>query len=59
YIGEIDNKKFRLVLLGIYKDYDKKFIFNPSADLDIQEGDYLIVIGNIFFIKEYDRYVHS
>lgn len=59
FIQDIESKRFRLVLLGVYNGIDKRFIFNPKPDLEIVEGDYLIVIGNLFFIKEFDRYLHS
>ncbi len=58
-ISDFDNKKFRLILLGIYKQSEKKFVFNPQDNIKLEEGDYLIVIGNEVFIKEFDKYLHS
>ncbi|MEA1956027.1 MAG: ion transporter [Campylobacterota bacterium] len=58
-IGEFDNKKFRLILLGIYQQSKKEFLFNPNDTIPIAEGDYLLVIGNIVFIKEFDKYLHT
>lgn len=57
-INEFDNKKYRLVFLGIYKEKEKKFFFNPKDDISLEEGDYLLVIGNVVFMKEFDRYLH-
>jgi len=57
-IKEFDNKKYRLVFLGIYKEKEKKFFFNPKDDISLEEGDYLLVIGNVVFMKEFDRYLH-
>lgn len=57
YVKDLENVKYRIVLLGIYKDKTKRFFFNPIDDTLLEEGDYLLVIGNSLFIKEYEKYL--
>ena len=58
-IGMLDNLKYRLILLGIYKKSNRLFFFNPIEDTLLEEGDYLIVIGNVVFIKEFEKYLNK
>ena len=58
-VSELDNKKYRVVLLGIYKGTTKQFFFNPIESTFLEEGDYLLVIGNKVFIKEFEKYLHK
>ena len=58
-VGELDNKKFRLILLGVYKQEHKRFFFNPIDDTILEHGDYLVVIGNSVFVKEFEKYLHK
>jgi voltage-gated potassium channel len=58
-VGDIPNKKYRVVLLGIYKkDYDS-FWFNPIDSTLLQVGDIILVIGYKVFIKEFEKVLHS
>jgi voltage-gated potassium channel len=43
----------RLIVLGIYNTWGSKFLFNPSADLTINEGDVAIVIATRSLIDEF------
>lgn len=58
-VEELDNKRYRLVLLGIFKKEHKRFFFNPQENTILQHGDYLVVIGNNIFIKEFEKYLHT
>lgn len=58
-VGELENKKYRVVLLGIYKKSKKRFLFNPLDSTFLEAGDYLLVIGNSQFIKEFTNYLHK
>lgn len=58
-IHELNNLKFRIVLLGIYKKDEKRFFFNPSDEITLDSGDYLLVIGKSVFIKEFEKYLHK
>ena len=58
-VGELKNKKYRVVLLGIYKKETKEFLFNPPNEAVLELGDYLLVIGNTQFIKEFTNNLHK
>lgn len=58
-VGELDNKRYRIILLGIYKKSKKRFFFNPIDSTMLEAGDYLLVIGNSQFIKEYQNYLYT
>jgi len=58
-VGELNNKKYRVVLLGIYKKNKKRFFFNPLDSTILEVGDYLLVIGNIQFLKEFKINLHK
>ena len=57
-VGELDNVRYRIVLLGIYKKKQKQFLFNPINSTLIEKGDYLLVIGHTQFLKEFSTYLH-
>lgn len=59
YVSELHNFRFRVVLLGIYKKDRKRFFFNPMDDAVLENGDYLLVIGNSYFIAEFEKYLHK
>ena len=52
-VASLQNKKFRIVLLGVYKNNKKRFFFNPIDSTFLELGDYIVVIGNTLFIKEF------
>jgi len=58
-IDELKNSIFRVILLGVYKKNQKKFLFNPSGDTLLNRGDYLLVIGKSIFVKEFEKYLHK
>jgi len=58
-IGELNSKKYRLVVLGVYRNKHKRFFFNPIDSTILEHGDYLVVIGNKVFINEFERYLHT
>jgi len=57
YVQDLDNIKYRIVLLGVYKKASGRFYFNPLDDTILEVGDYLLVIGNYMFIREYIKYL--
>ncbi len=59
YVSELNNSRYRIILLGIYKKKNKRFFFNPLDNTILESGDYLLVIGNSTFIKEFDKYLHK
>ena len=58
-VGELGNKDFRVVLLGIYKHRLEHFYFNPLDDTLLEVGDYLLVVGYGVFILEFEKYLHT
>jgi len=58
-VGELGNKDFRVVLLGIYKQKYDRFFFNPMDDTLLEVGDYLLVVGYQIFILEFEKYLHT
>lgn len=58
-VGELGNKEFRVVLLGVYKHNHDRFYFNPIDDTLLEIGDYLLVVGYQIFILEFEKYLHT
>ncbi len=56
-VDDLKNSEYRLILLGLYQKEENKFLFNPKGSIFLQEGDYLVLIGNIVFIQEYEKYL--
>jgi len=59
YIGDLGNKHFRIVLLGIFKERYKRFWFNPIDSTLLDVGDVLLVIGYTPFIGEFEKHLMS
>lgn len=59
YVSELNNSRYRVILLGIYKKNKNRFFFNPLDSTILESGDYLLVIGNSVFIKEFEKYLHK
>jgi len=53
-VGDLNNKRFRVLLLGVYKGAKKQFYFNPIDSTIIEPGDYLLVVGYRVFINEFN-----
>lgn len=58
-VEELHNSRYRVIILGIYKVQHKRFFFNPINSTLLEQGDYLLVIGNSVFIKEFETYLHK
>lgn len=58
-VEELENTRFRLVLLGIHKKDNKRFYFNPIDSTLLEVGDVLFIIGNYVFIKEFTKHLMS
>jgi len=58
-VGDLENSRFRVVLLGVYKTANDRFYFNPLDDTLLEVGDYLLVVGYQVFIKEFEKYLHT
>ncbi|MDQ7042146.1 MAG: ion transporter [Sulfurimonas sp.] len=58
-VGELGNEMYRVIVLGLYKHDEDKFLFNPPKNTAIELGDYIIAIGYKVFIKEFERHLHT
>ncbi|MEA1893497.1 MAG: ion channel [Campylobacterota bacterium] len=58
-VAELNNQKYRLVLLGVYKKNKERFFFNPIDSTLLELGDYLLMIGNVEFLKLYTIFLHK
>jgi len=58
-VGCLKNIKYRIVLLGVYESAKKRFLFNPIDSMLLEKGDYLVVIGNTQFLKEFNTHLHT
>jgi voltage-gated potassium channel len=58
-VKSLNNIDFRVVLLGIHKKSSKRFFFNPIDSTLLEVGDYLVVIGNYMFIKEFVNHLSA
>ena len=58
-VGELQNIKYRIVLLGVYKNVSKRFFFNPIDSTLLEKGDYLLAVGNSQFLAEFNTHLHT
>lgn len=54
-IGSLNNKKYKIIILGLFKGESKHFYFNPIDSTFLENGDYILVIGYSIFIREFDK----
>jgi voltage-gated potassium channel len=54
-VGSLGNKKFRVIILGVFKGDSDKFYFNPLDETFLENGDYLLVVGYTLFIAEFEK----
>jgi len=54
-VKDLQNVKFRILLLGINKKQSQRFLFNPIDDTFIESGDVILVMGNYIFLKEFEK----
>ena len=58
-VGELGNKNFRVIVLGIYKSQSDRFYFNPIDSTLIENGDYILAIGYKVFVNEFEKHLHT
>ncbi|MEA3374331.1 MAG: ion transporter [Campylobacterota bacterium] len=59
FIREFDFDAYHLLLMGVYKQGKKEFLFNPMDDTILEEGDILLLIGEKSFISEFNLSIHT
>ncbi len=58
-VGDLGNKDFQIVLLGINKYNNDRFFFNPIDTTLLEAGDYLLVVGYEILILEFEKYLRT
>lgn len=58
-LSEMQCPKFKLLMLGVYKNTHKRFLFNPIDSTLLEKGDLLIVAGDYIFIEEFKKHLHK
>jgi len=54
-IESLSNKKYKVIILGLFKGGSKHFYFNPIDSTLLENGDYILAIGYSNFIKEFEK----
>ena len=54
-VGNLKNQEYRVVLLGVHKKSSNRFFFNPIDSTVLETGDFLLVVGNYIFIKDFKK----
>jgi len=58
-LSEIECRKYKLLMLGIYQSASKRFLFNPIGNTLLESGDMLIIVGDYVFIEEFKKHLHK
>ena len=58
-VGELQNKRFKVIILGVSKGNSENFYFNPIDATLLETGDYLLVVGYKTFIAEFETSLHA
>jgi voltage-gated potassium channel len=58
-VGELGNKDYRVIVLGVYKHGNDRFLFNPIDSTVLELGDFIIAIGYKVFIDEFELHLHT
>ncbi len=59
HVSDLGTRKHRLVLIGISKIDEEAFLFNPKNDVEIHQGDILVVVGEISMLSEFRLHIHK
>lgn len=57
-IGSLENKRYRVIILGLFKGGGDRFYFNPLDDTLLEIGDYILAIGYKVFLSEFEKSLH-
>jgi len=58
-VSMIDAQKFRVILLGVYNTKEGKFHYDILENMTLSVGDFLLLIGDKKFMKEFELYLHK
>lgn len=56
-VGDLGNKNYRVIVLGIYKSSKDRFYFNPLESTFLEAGDFILAIGYRVFINEFEKHL--
>ena len=62
FVKKVSDLKIRgrsIVLLGVESQREKRFVFNPSGELELQVNDLFVVIGENAMLHEYRMDLHK
>lgn len=54
-VGSLKNKRFKVIILGLFKGDNSHFYFNPIDSTLLDNGDYLLCVGYTIFIREFEK----
>jgi voltage-gated potassium channel len=57
-VGTLNNKHYRVIILGLFKGNSDRFYFNPIDSTLLENGDYLLAVGYKVFISEFEKSLH-
>jgi voltage-gated potassium channel len=57
-IGSLGNKRYKVIVLGLFKGDSDQFYFNPIDSTLLENGDYLLAVGYKMFISEFEKSLH-
>jgi len=58
-VVDLEMRRRRLLLIGLSKISVEAFVFNPDDDVEIEQGDMLIVVGEISMLNEFKLDIHK
>ncbi len=54
-IDAVDFRAYKLLFVGLFRPREKRFLFNPARQMQIEEGDVLLVIGYHVSIEQFKK----
>ncbi|MEA1983203.1 MAG: ion transporter [Campylobacterota bacterium] len=58
-VGSLGNKRFKVIVLGLFKGDSDRFYFNPIDSTLLENGDYILAVGYKIFVKEFEKSLHK
>lgn len=58
-VGLLENKRYKVIILGVFKGSSDKFYFNPIDSTLLENGDYILAVGYNIFVKEFEKSLHK
>lgn len=58
-VGVLKNRKYKVIILGVFKGDSSHFYFNPVDSTLLENGDYLLCVGYGVFIREFEKSLYK